>query len=271
MPDKYFDVNGIATLVHHRGVTTLPGAPPNLHDGQPILFLHDAGVNGNTFGEVMDLLMANHSPVSLDLPGHGRSGSLDSLASVGAMASHVESLISPWELQSLVVVGEGLGAAIGTELAANAVLPITALICVGAVGPFVSLTEEISQLTKITTGKARREFDKTGYAHEPEEKLLRKAFGHWVTTDPRATLGAREAQAEWNENVDLENISCRTIVVIGEHTEEALKDSSQSFANHLTSGEVSVIGEAGRRSAQETPEEFCTVILNSISGSPETI
>ena len=138
-------------------------------------------------------------------------------------------------------------------------------------GHFVALTEEIRQLTKIKTGKARREFDKTGYAPEPEEKLLRRAFGHWVTTDPRATLGAREAQAKWNEDVDLGNISCRTIVVIGEHTEEVLKESSQRFANQLTRGQVAIIGEAGRRSAQETPEEFCTVIVNTISGSAETL
>ena len=68
MPDKYFDVDGIATLVHHRGATTLPGAPPNLGVGQPILLLHDAGVNGNVFGDLMDLLVLSNSPFSFDLP-----------------------------------------------------------------------------------------------------------------------------------------------------------------------------------------------------------
>tara|TARA_B100000427_G_scaffold239922_1_gene202805 strand:- start:19309 stop:20187 length:879 start_codon:yes stop_codon:yes gene_type:complete len=267
VPDKYFDVNGIATLVHHRGMTTLPGSAPDLDSGQPVLFLHDAGVNGNTFADVMDLLTVDHSPVSLDLPGHGRSASLDSLPTVEAMASHIESLMAPWGLHSLTVVGDGLGAAIGVELAANGSLPVASLVCVGSVGPFISLTSEIDELTQITTGKARRQFDTTGYAPEPDEKMMRKAFSHWVTTDPRATLGARKAQAEWNSQVDLSKVACTTIVAIGTHTEEASKANSLSFAEQLELSQIVMIEGAGRHSAQEVPSDFCAVIRDSITES----
>lgn len=267
VPDKYFDVNGIATLVHHRGLTTLPRSAPDLDSGQPVLFLHDAGVNGNTFAEAMDQLMDDHSPVSLDLPGHGRSASLDSLPTVEAMASHIESLMAPWGLHSLTVVGDGLGAAIGVELAANGSLPVSALVCVGSVGPFISLTSQIDELTQITTGKARRQFDTTGYAPEPDEKMMRKAFSHWVTTDPRATLGARQAQADWNGRVDLARVACRTIVVIGAHTEDGSKAKSVSFADQMKLGQIVMIEGTGTHSAQEAPSDFCAVIRNTITES----
>lgn len=269
VPDKYFDVNGIATLVHHRGATTLPGSPPDLATGQAVLFLHDAGVNGNSFGDVMDLLVEGNSPFSIDLPGHGRSGSLDSLPTIEDMAAHVESLILPWGLKSLVVVGEGLGAAIGVELAGNQALPVASLICVGEVGPLVSLEAEIEELTKITTGKARRQFDTTGFAPEPDEKIMRKAFSHWVTTDPRATLGARKAQAEWNERVNLGKVPCRTVVVIGGHTDENRKASSLSFASQISSSDIVTIESADRRSPQEVPSDFCAVITETITQSSE--
>ena len=269
MPDKYFDVNGVATLVHHRGPTTLPGSPPSLNTGHPILFLHDAGVNGNSFSEVMDLLMVEHSPISLDFPGHGRSGSLDSLATVEAMAAHIESLLIPWGLSSLTIVAEGLGAAVGVQIATNGALPLSSLICVGAVGPFVSLESEIEELTKITSGKARRQFDTSGYAPNPDEKMMRRAFGNWVTTDPRATLGARKAQADWNQRVDVSDCSCPTIIVIGDHTEAELKASSMEFAEQLAAARIVSISSAGRRSAQEAPSELCDVIVGVVvEGTP---
>ena len=103
MPDKYFDVDGVATLAHHRGETTLPGAPPRLANGSTVLLFHDAGGNGNCFRELMDCLEANHSPVSFDQPGHGRSGELDSLTSIEAMAVHAEELVKNWEGGHLIL------------------------------------------------------------------------------------------------------------------------------------------------------------------------
>ena len=46
---QVFQIGDLAILVHHRGDTTLPGCPPPIADGQTILFLHDAGGNGNCF------------------------------------------------------------------------------------------------------------------------------------------------------------------------------------------------------------------------------
>lgn len=269
VPDKYFDVDGIATLVHHRGATVLPGSPPNLDDGQAILLLHDAGVNGNAFSDLMDLLMVTHSPVSFDLPGHGRSGSLDSLDSVESMAAHTRSLITSWDISSLVIVAEGLGAAIGCELAASDDVEVLALICCGIVGSTVDLQGEIQELGNITSGKARRQFDTSGYAPGPDEQMMRKAFGHWVTTDPRATLGARKAQADWNARVNLSQSATPTVVVVGEHTEEVFRTSSHQFADSLTNGSVVTMPEVGRHPAQESPSRFCAVIEDTIAERSE--
>jgi len=269
VPDKYFDVDGIATLVHHRGATTLPGAPPNLGVGQPILLLHDAGVNGNVFGDLMDLLVLSNSPFSFDLPGHGRSGSLDSLASVEAMAGHVESLIAPWGVSSLVVIADGLGAAVGFELANSGRIEVSTLICCGVVGPAVDLSEEIHSLSQITSGKARRQFDTSGYAPDPDEQMMRKAFGHWVSTDPRATLGARKAQADWNDRVDLSQAASPTVVVVGEHTEEIHKGTSQQFTESLADGTAVMMPDVGRHPAQESPAAFCSLVEETITAGSE--
>ena len=166
--------------MHHRGETTLPGLAPPLFIGRPILLLHDAGTTGNSFSSLMNILSEQHSPFSLDLPGHGRSGSLDSLQTVEEMAAHVATMMADWEFDSLAVVGEGLGAAVGLELARNPSLGIGHLICLGAVGRTLDLSPEIEQLTLITTGKARRQFDASGYKPEPDQMIMKQAFAEWV-------------------------------------------------------------------------------------------
>ena len=265
MPDKYFEIAGAAILVHHRGETTLPGSPPPLERGQTILFLHDAGANGNSFASVMDALAEDHSPVSFDFPGHGRSGSLDSLASIEEFAQHTEELLREWDVGSLVVVGEGLGAAVGLELTKRQQVTVDALICIGTVGPDADLTEEIKELELITAGKARRNFDTSGYAPEPDEKVLREAFAQWVKTDPRATLGARRAQRSWNAEAELSGIGTPTLVVIGEHSESASRESSEGLVRDLADASVETLPGAGRHGAIEQPQSLAAVIARTIN------
>jgi len=260
VPDKYFEVDGVATLVHHRGESTLPGAPPDLSNGCSVLLLHDAGSNGNSFRDLMDRLAIDHSPVSFDQPGHGRSGELDSLTSVEAMAVHAENLVENWDLNNLIVVGEGMGAAVALELASRAILHIVGVVCIGAVGQSVDLSQEISELTLIASGKARRQFDSTGYGPDTDESVFRKAFAEWVKTDPRAALGARRAQEKWNGDADVSHVKIPTLVVIGEHTEDQYRESSERLADDLPLGTKRGLDGAARRAAIENPAGLSLVI-----------
>ena len=260
MPDKYFEVDGVATLVHHRGESTLPGAPPDLSNGGSLLLLHDAGSNGNSFRDLMDRLAVDHSPVSFDQPGHGRSGELDSLTSVETMAIHAENLVENWDLNNLIVVGEGMGAAVAIELASRAILNIVGVVCIGAVGQSVDLNQEISELALIASGKARRQFDSTGYAPDTDESVFRKAFAEWVKTDPRAALGARRAQEKWNTDADVSHIKTPTLVVVGEHTEDQYRESSERLADGLPLGTKRGLDGAARRGAIENPAGLSLVI-----------
>jgi len=260
VPDKYFEVDGVATLVHHRGKSTLPGEPPDLTNGCSLLLLHDAGSNGNSFRDLMDCLALNHSPVSFDEPGHGRSGELDSLASVEAMAVHAENLVGNWGLNNLLVVGEGKGAAVAIELARRAIINVAGVVCIGAVGQSVDLSQEISELALIASGKARRQFDSTGYASDTDESVFRKAFAEWVKTDPRAALGARRAQAKWNADADVSHIKTPVLVVIGEQTEDHYRDSSERLADELPRGATRGLDGAALRGAIEKPAELSLII-----------
>lgn len=258
MPRKYLTVDGVATLLHHRGPTTLPDQPPGTATGDAILCLHDAGDNGASFASLQDALAARHSPIAYDQPGHGRSAGLDSLGSIEAVAKHARAVGRALSLGHPVLVGDGMGAAVALEVAiTDPAWPSAIVLCGGATARF-DVDDAVEQLRLVTAGKARREFDASGYAPETPRATFERAFGEWVKTDPRATLGDRQAQQRWDASTRLGALRCPTLVVIGEH--EPGRDAALALAGELDGARVVELGGAGRHGVIEQPAALAAAI-----------
>ena len=133
MAAKYFTIGSLATMVHHRGPTTLPGDPPAPADGPTVLCVHDVAGNGHVFTGVLDALADGNRPIAFDLPAHGRSGGLDSLGAVDAMAAHLKELADRLGVTAPVLLGDGMGAAVVIEAAATwPDWPSAVVVCGGA-------------------------------------------------------------------------------------------------------------------------------------------
>jgi pimeloyl-ACP methyl ester carboxylesterase len=257
VPRKYLSVDGVATLLHHRGPTTLPERPPETGKGEVVLCLHDAGDNGASFGPLADALSTAHSPIAFDQPGHGRSGGLDSLGSIAAMAAHARAVAGALGAEHPVLLGDGMGAAVALELAATEPSWPRALVLCGGVTSRYDVDESVEQLRRVVNGKARREFDATGYAPGTPKEVFERAFGEWVKTDPRATLGDREAQAAWDGAGKLAAIACPALVVIGQHEPP---EQAEALAAQLRQARVVELAGAGRRGVVEQPKALAAVI-----------
>jgi 3-oxoadipate enol-lactonase len=200
------------------------------------------------------------------MPGHGRSGGLDALPSVAAMADHARALVDRYGLADLVVVGEGLGAAVALELAATAPDLVAGLVLTGGAAASYELDDEIAALAEVTAGRARRQFDRTGYAPSTDRAVYQKAFGVWVKTDPRATLGDRRAQAAWALGDRGPSITAPTLVVVGQHQDEDSAAASRDLAAALPYGSVTVLDGAGRRGVLEQPAALAQAIAALAGG-----
>lgn len=266
VPAKYQTVDDVATLVQHRGPTTLPGAPPDTSRGRVVLCLHEAGMGGESFAGLLDELADRHSPISFDMPGHGRSAGLDALESVPAMAGHAAGLARAYGLGDLVVVGEGLGAAVALEWAATTPDLVAALVLVGGAAESWDLSAEVESLSAITAGRARREFDRTGYAPGTDRSVYQESFAVWVKTDPRAALGDRRAQGDWSLGDRAASIAAPTLVVVGEHEDESSAAPARSLADSLPSATTLTLAGAGRRGVLEQPAGLAEAITSFIGG-----
>ncbi|MFN0089823.1 MAG: alpha/beta fold hydrolase [Acidimicrobiales bacterium] len=261
MPQKYVPVAETATLVHHRGPTTLPGRPPDLSQGEVVLCLHDAGGNGAVFDGLLDALSRSNSPLAYDQPGHGRSGGLDSLGSAPAIAAHARALADALDLPRPVLLGDGLGAAAALEAAlAEPAWPRALVLCGGAAARFDLPAGAVEQLRLVASGKTRREFDRTGYAPDPPREVLQRAFAEWLKTDPRATLGDRLAQQDWDASGRLGAVACPVLVVIGEHETPAEREAAERLAAELANARTAELAGAGRRGVLEQPAALAALV-----------
>lgn len=264
MPQKYLAVGDTATLVHHRGPTTLPGSPPHTDRGSTVVCLHEAGTSGAQFADLMDGLANRHSPLAYDQPGHGRSGGLDAFDSVPAMVGQLRSLAGSWSIDHPVLLGEGLGVAVALQAATDDPDFPAALVLVGGAAASYQLEDEIAALAAITSGKARRDFDRTGYGPDTDKAVYQKAFANWVKTDPRATLGARRAQAAWSLDGAPE---LPVMIVVGEHEEPESVSAAEALAERLPNAAVHRLAGAGRRGVLEQPQRLADDIAAFIEGA----
>jgi 3-oxoadipate enol-lactonase len=260
---KYFTIGSVATIVHHRGPTTLPGHPPAATSGVTVLCLHDLAGNGRTFDGVLDALADAHRPVAFDLPAHGRSGGLDSLDGIGAMAAHAKAVADALGLDRPVLLGDGMGAAIAIEAAATwPEWPAAVVVCGGASASPAPDPATIEQVRAVTAGRARRQFDTTGYAPDTPRAVYERAFGEWMKTDPRATVGDLVALASWDGAARLGAVTAPVVVVVGEHEEPTTRDPAEALAAGVADGRVAELGGAGRRGVVEQPEALADLVAD---------
>jgi 3-oxoadipate enol-lactonase/4-carboxymuconolactone decarboxylase len=252
MPHKYVRVDGVATLLRHRGPTTLPEVVPDLSRGELVLCLHGAGDQSGVFGGLLDALAAAHSPLAFDQPGHGRSGGLDSLGVVDRMVDFTRALVGKLGLRAPLVLGHGLGAAVALQWAQGHPDELRGLVVVGAALRHDHLAGLRDEVRSVVQGRARRPFLRGSYAKAAPGDVLQRGFGESLRTDPRAVLGDLEAALAWRAE-RLEGLALPTCVVVGEDETPELRGQADELVAALAGALRVEIPGAGHMAPFEQP------------------
>jgi pimeloyl-ACP methyl ester carboxylesterase len=95
---SYLDVNGLHMYYETHG------------EGRPIVLLHGGLMSNETFGPMLDgLVAAGHRVIAPDLQGHGRTADIDRPIDTRLMADDIAALILELELDRPDLVGYSLG------------------------------------------------------------------------------------------------------------------------------------------------------------------
>ena len=188
-------------------------------------------------------------------------------ASTSAMAAHAKAVADRVDAAAPVLVGEGMGAAVALELAAAwPTWAAAVVVCGGASLAPAPPPAAIEQVRLVTAGRARRQFDSTGYAPETAREVYQRAFGEWMKTDPRATVGDLESLAAWDGAARAGAIAAPVTVVVGEHESPEARQAAEQLAAAVQRGRVVTLPGAGRRGVVEQPAALAAIIASVAAG-----
>ena len=264
MPEKYVHRDGLPLLLRHTGQTTLPQDPPapasapgGQNAGPDVVCLHDAGLQSSVFADLLTTLEGSGRALAFDMPGHGRSGSLDALPSIEAMAE-MACWVADWcRADRPILVGHGMGALVALEWARTRPDSVSGLVLCGA-GLALGIEDQaIETMRQVTLGKAPRPFDPSRVAKDSGADFMRRAYMEGIQTDPRATLVDLEASRAWADAFgraeDAAEITCPTRVVCGAAEHEPCRARAESLASHLANATSDLVEGAAHFLPLEKP------------------
>jgi pimeloyl-ACP methyl ester carboxylesterase len=254
MPEKYVRRDGLPLLVRHTGPTTLPQNPPAIGTGPAIVCLHDAGLQSSVFVDLLRAAAPDGGAIALDLPGHGRSGSLDSLSSIAEMTEMAQWVADWCQASRPILVGHGMGALVALEWARSRADSVAGLVLCGA-GLALGIEEAaIETMRQVTRGKAPRPFDPSRVCKEGGQDMMRRAYIEGIQTDPRATLVDLEASRTWaTDFVAGAGIACPVTIVNGATENQACVERANALASSLPSASTCEIESAAHFLPLEQP------------------
>lgn len=267
MPQKYFSIDGVATFLHHLGATTLPEVAPDVSHGEVVLCLHGAGGNGNVFSDLMRALSSRHSPLAFDMPGHGRSGGLDSLGSIERMAAFTRALTEKLALRPAVLFGHSMGAAVALRYALDHPAEVRGLVLCGGAARADVPDELLTLVRRVTEGKERRPFLRETYAEKTPPEVLQRGFMEDIKTDPRVLYGDLQALAEHDVAERLGEIAAPTLVLTGEEELEPLREQADLLARTIPGASRVSLPGAGHMLPLEDPAGTADAVADFLGGS----
>lgn len=291
MPEKYLREAGVPILLRHNGGSTLPERPPSGLVGRGVVCLHDAGLQSSVFIDLLGALAklraaaegaggaapasqpTDTCTIAFDLPGHGRSGSLDALPSIEAMSACARGVASWCRATRPILVGHGMGALVALDWARREPGSIAGLVLCGTSAAFAVRDEAIAYMREVTLGRASRPFDPKRLCAGGSPDLMRRAWFESIQTDPRATLVDLEASQAFARSLAMGDAAAAPrlpVLVVAGATEPATDlDAARSLAARLGGRFASVEG-AAHWLPLEQPEALAREILafaSSLSSS----
>lgn len=254
MPTKYLHRGDLAIHYEHTGATTLPDVPPSLSRGAALVFVHGTGGNGRLWSRQLAHFGAGHSPVAIDLPGHGRSGGLDGPASVAAAAGLLASVLEALGAPPAVVVGHGLGGQIALALALDHAPRVKAVATIGTTSAPPGAGEEIEVLREVVRGRRPQAFDTPLFRASPDMGVVREFWGEVVKTDPRVRLQDLEAYEASDLRARLGEVVVPVRVLHGEEDRYCASSRSEEMVSALPNAILTSVAEAGHVAHLEQPE-----------------
>ena len=269
MPTKYVHLNGNAVYLHYAGPTTLPDVVPDFSKGHKIVFIHAAGSNGHTWQNQLSHLGQSHSPLAIDLPGHGRSSGVEGLSSVHDYADFVAAFMDAMKIKSAVIAGHSMGGAIAMDFASRHAGRVEGLILCATAAKFNVSKEMVESHRAVMMGRAPQSFTTDAYSPKTVKENFDSVRWGWmeqIKTDPRVRYTDLVACEKADLRGELEKIKAPTLILVGADDNVTTLADAEGMHSKIKGSNVQVIPDAGHILIWERANEVNAAIEMFLSG-----
>lgn len=253
-------------------------------EGSPVLLVHGLGGAASNWVELAPALARDYRVLAPDLPGHGGSSPLPAVPNLEPYADRLGLVLEREAMAPAVVVGHSLGCVIALRLAMRLPELVRGLVLVSAAG-IGSSTRRARQALWLST------FVRPGRLIAPHRKRIARSsrlravvWGGWATPDgtavsPAATVGLLEglslhtdtagaamALADDDPRVELERVSCPSMLVWGARDPQTPINDGFEYARRLGAS-LRVVAGAGHLTIAERPEACLDAIRSLLDSS----
>jgi pimeloyl-ACP methyl ester carboxylesterase len=252
-------------------------------EGSSVVLVHGLGGAASNWVELAPALARDHRVLVPDLPGHGGSSPLPAVPNLEPYADRLGLVLEREAAAPAVVVGHSLGCVVALRLAMRRPELVRGLVLVSAAG-IGSSTRRARQALWLSS------LVRPGRVIAPHRKRIARSsrlralvWGSWATPDGTAvspvategllegpllhtdTAGAAMALAKDDPRIDLERVSCPSMLVWGARDPQVPVDDGFEYARRLGSP-LRVVAGAGHLVIAERPEACLDAIRTLLDG-----
>jgi 3-oxoadipate enol-lactonase len=255
--------------------------------GPGLLLVHGHGGAKEDFADHADRLARDHTVVTFDHRGHGRSGHPTDPASysLARMRADTWAVADAAGLDRFRLLGHSMGGMVTRRMPLEHPERIDALVMMDtSAGPISSLVPELVEIgayVGLTEGKdalkalldsagtldtdayLRMLVDRPGYREFQDRKWADTSVVMWSTL-------AVEIAHQPDDLPLLRDISCPTLVMVGE-LDVPFVEGSYAMAGAIPGAALEVIPEAGHSPQFEAPDRWIEVLEGFLAGLPATV
>ena len=260
-------------------------------DGSPILLLHGIGRSLEDWDEQHELLSANHTVISLDMPGFAyserRAGEANLAKLAGALAPLLDSL---GFAGALPVIGNSLGGAVAMTFALAHPERVSSLVLVDSAGFGKEVTIALRLLAVRPVGVALTRPNPKNSTRSAESIFYDKRLATAERIDRSHTLSRRPSHVrtlldlahelgtfrgvrpQWREALlgSLRTLGIPTLVMWGDHDHILPFPHLEAAIAALPGAESYAFPRTGHMPQIEQPEEFASVVEEFLSRTHAT-
>lgn len=257
MEEKFLDSQGCSVRY------TVSGAA----GGPWIVLMHGWGCTAETLASIANVAGATHRVLSVDFPGHGKSGEPPHVWGIEQYTVVLADLLAAEKIVRPVLLGHSFGGRVGINYAASHPDGVAKLILVDAAG--IKPRRPLRYYAKIYSFKIIKLLAKLMLSRESAERFIEKRRSKAGSADYAAASPRMRAVLSKVVNEDLKHlmpaIKAPTLLIWGENDTATPLSDARYMEKHIPEAGLVSFAGCGHYSFLDNPVQFGAVLRSFLN------